>query len=479
MAYLRAKFLEFVHRLLCLFLEFVHKYLCLFLEFVLYSLNNKRKKAMLYRNIETKLDEWIPYAQKQAFLLTGARQVGKSYILTHFGKTHFKSFNSIDFIKNPAAIQALGQASSFEDFKLNLSLLVTEPLRPHESFLLFDEVQECPNVLTMIKYLVHEGKYAVALSGSLLGTQLENISSLPVGSIREYQLFPLDFEEFCLACHITQEQLLQAKEAFFNKKAIPAFLHKTLEALFRKFLVVGGMPQAVQSFIENKDLQEVRTVQRSLFNLYGQDITKYAPREERLLIRDIFSSIPSQLQNASGRFMLSKLEEVKRFKNAMPAFLWLTQAGVSILVSQVSEIKSPLELNKVQDRFKLYLLDTGLFCSRFSKGAALSILEENNSLNNGMLYENALAQLLTAHGYTPFYYAKKGKGEVDFVIETEDGQILALEGKSGQQFQRHASLSSALHHKGFTIHESFVFAQTNLFCKDNITYAPFYTAQFL
>mgnify|MGYP000270120906 CR=1 FL=1 len=281
---------------------------------------------MLQRKAWGELEDWFRYGQGKAVVVKGARQVGKSYLVDRFAEQAFASVAKFDLLENASVRKSLSRAQSAEDLMLRISVASTTPLKEGETAIVIDEIQECPNLLTYLKYLVQEGKYRFLVTGSLLGVMLENIDSLPVGYVRQITMHPLDFEEFCWANGVGAEGFSLAISCLKREEPFPDFLYDRLRGLFHRYLMVGGMPDAVNAYLSTNNVDEVRQVHHDLHSLYRTDITKYAPRELRLLIRDIYNLIPSEVTAQNKRFRLSSLKDVKRFDQVQQHFLWRRSA---------------------------------------------------------------------------------------------------------------------------------------------------------
>ena len=383
-----------------------------------------------------------------ALLITGARQTGKTFSIREFGK-QFKSFIEINFVEQPDAVELFkGGVQTSEDILLKLSLISKKPLIKGETLVFFDEVQKCPDIVTAIKFLVDEGSYRYILSGSLLGVELKDLRSEPVGYM-----------------------------GIKTISAVDSFVHKKMMELFRLYLVVGGMPAAVNKYIETNNLQEVMQLQHDIIRLYMRDIAQY-DTDNKLYINDIFNLIPPELNARNKRFVLKRLNENAKFERFKNSFLWLTNAGVAIPVYNVEEPKMPLLLARSRNLFKLFQNDIGLLAAQYAEGIQLRIIKNAKDINFGAIYENAVAQELVAHDLTPYYYNNKRKGEVDFLIEI-GGQVLPIEVKSGKDYEVHRALANIMDCREYGLKEAIVFCNDNLHTAGNIVYAPIYMVMFL
>lgn len=430
---------------------------------------------MLKRKIDRYIRNYYD-TTRNTLLITGARQIGKTFSIREFGKS-FKSFIEINFVDNPEAVKVFKGAKSSADILLRLSAMTTIPLIKGETLIFFDEVQKCPDIVTAIKFLVDEGSYRYILSGSLLGVELKDLRSEPVGYMGIKDMYPLDFEEFISCVGINDKVIESLRDAWKNRMPVDEFIHSKIMELFRLYLVVGGMPAAVSKYIDSNNLQEVMTVQQDIIRLYKRDIAQYDPGN-KLYIEEIFNLIPPELNAKNKRFILKQLNENAKFERYQNSFLWLKNAGVALPVYNVEEPKMPLLLARSRNLFKLFQSDIGLLAAQYAEGIQLRIIKGDKDINFGSIYENAVAQDLIAHGLEPYYYNNKKRGELDFLIEL-DGKVLPIEVKSGKDYDTHRALSNIMDCDDYELSEAVVFNNDNLRLEGRIVYAPIYMAMFL
>ena len=430
---------------------------------------------MIERKVEQRLERFRQ--EDKALLITGARQVGKTFIIREFGKQAYQSFIEINFLEDKTAASLFENARDSRDLLLRLSAIADKPLIPGQTLIFFDEVQECPEIVTAIKFLVEEGSYRYILSGSLLGVDLKDIRSVPVGYMDIVQMYPLDFEEFALANRVSPNVIDALREAFEEKRPVDAVVHERMMALFRLYLVVGGMPAAVMKYLETNNLRDVIGEQQAIIALYKKNIARYDP-EEKLYLEDIFDLIPSELNCKNKRFILKNLNENFKFSRYSNSFLWLKDAGVALPTFCVAEPTVPLRLSKSSNLFKLFLSDVGLLASMYMDHIQVKILNGEKSINFGAVYENAAAQELKAHGFDLYYFNSKKQGELDFLIE-RNGHVLPIEIKSGKDYTKHAALSNVLANEDYDIPEAYVFQNDNVSRTGKITYYPIYMLMFV
>lgn len=430
---------------------------------------------MLKRKIDNYIKQYYA-TSRNALLVVGARQIGKTYSIRQFGRS-FKHFIEINFVENPEAIELFKGAKNKDDLLLRLSALTTTPMVKGETLIFFDEVQLCPDIVTAIKFLVDDGSYRYILSGSLLGVELKDLRSEPVGYMGVKDMYPLDFEEFISCVGINDNVIAALREAWQRRRPVDTFIHGKLMELFRLYLIVGGMPAAVSQYIDSNNLQEVIAVQQDILRLYKRDIAQYDP-DNKLYIEEIFDLIPPELNAKNKRFILKRLNEHAKLDRTEAGFLWLKNAGVALPVYNVEEPKVPLLLARSRNLFKLFQSDVGLLAAQYADGIQLRIIKGDKDINFGSIYENAVAQELVAHDITPYYYNNKKRGELDFVIEAE-GKVVPIEVKSGKDYDTHRALTNIMNCDEYDLHEAVVFNNDNMRVAGKIVYAPIYMVMFI
>ena len=434
---------------------------------------------MLTRKIEIELERFHADISRRALLLTGARQVGKTYSVRRFGRSHYEAFVEFNFIRDKAAGDIFRNVADEHDILLRISALSKVRLVPGKTLVFFDEVQVCPEVVTFIKFLVDEGSFRYILSGSLLGVELKDLRSVPVGYLREVRMFPLDFEEFIRANGIGDDVIGSLRDAFIRQRSPDRVIHEKMLRYHLLYLVTGGMPAVVQKYIDTNDIRQVLVEQQAIVREYLRDVAQYDDRL-KMRLRHIYSLIPSELAKHNKRFYLKNAYDRGRFDRAESDFIWLKEAGVAIPVYNVDEPKIPLELAKKANLFKLFMNDVGLLCSLYMNGIQLRILNGETEMNFGAVYENYVAQELVAHGFeTVYYYNSKRRGEVDFLVEY-DGAVLPIEAKSGRNFTSHAALDNLMSEKAFGISRALVLSRDGVVkTAVKTTYMPIYFLMFI
>lgn len=430
---------------------------------------------MLTRTVDRILIDHFKIS-KTALLIEGARQIGKTFSIRQFGKK-FKTYIEINFIEQPEAISLFKDLSNTKDLLARLSLFTKQKLIKRDTLIFFDEVQICPEVITYIKFLVDEGSYNYILSGSLLGIEINDLRSVPVGYLTIKRMFPLTFREFALNLGLNSSILENLETSFKEKKPVDDFIHKKMMELFRVYLVVGGMPAAVNRYIETNNLNEVIDIQNQIVNLYKKDITQY-DKNNKLAIAQIFELIAPQLNSQNKRFIIKDIKSGVKFDRYENSFLRMKDAGFALPVYNVETPKIPLKLSKSRSLFKLFMSDVGLLASEYSQGIQLKIISGDDKLNYGAIFENYIAQELTACEHDLYYYNNKKRGELDFLIEY-DGEVLPIEVKSGKDYKVHRALSNIMDCGEFNLNRALIFNNSNLKVEGKLTYAPIYMAMFL
>lgn len=434
---------------------------------------------MITRKIEKQINDWIDNG-KRAMLISGARQVGKTYIIRKCLREKHKNYLEINLIDNPNLIEVFGKSSSVRDLEINLSIATGYSFVKNESIIFIDEAQECKEIITKIKFWVDEGSYKYILSGSLLGVELNNLRSAPVGYLDEHKMYPLDFEEYLIANGVLSDSIEYLKEQFEQNNAVSDAIHAKMMEHFRRYLVVGGMPAAVAEFLDSGDLNKVSNIQKEIITFYKRDFTKYESENKRLMLQGIYDLIPSELLKQNRRFNYNDLEKGLRFEKAENSFIWLESAGVVISAYNATEPRISLNQNKKSSLVKMYLSDVGLLTYQYGSNAKLKLLMGDESLNCGGIYENVVAQELFAHEYKLFYYNSHKQGELDFVVE-HDNSVLPIEVKSGKDYYVHSAINNVLSNKEYEIKKGIVFSNYNRTDSENkcIQYAPIYMCAFL
>ncbi len=434
----------------------------------------------MHRFCENNIVDWLNNS-KGALLVSGARQVGKTYIIRNVLQEHNIHYLEINFFDRPDILQTLKNITDINDFVDRLRLYSSTPLIEKESVIFFDEIQEFPEIITKIKFLVDNGTFRYILSGSLLGLEIKNIRSIPVGYYQELKMYPMSFLEFCKAQNINKKVFAHLEDCYNNKQPVDKIIHEKMLNLFTQYLVVGGMPRVVQTFLDTSNLVKVDEEARNIIYQYKADFSKYESDDKKLRLLAIYDNIPLQLNKQNLRFQFTYLNKELKFNRYENSFLWLTDAGVVYPCYIANEIKTPLIISKEKNTFKLFMNDVGLLLSTFPfsvRQGFIDFSQQYLNVNLGAIYENCVMQELVANSLTPYYYKSKRIGEIDFVLEI-DGKMLALEVKSGHDIKNHKSLDKLQKQTEYKIDQYIVLSKENLFEKDNILYLPIYMCEFI
>ena len=431
----------------------------------------------MFRKDSITIKEWLENSNK-ALLVTGARQIGKTWLIRdEIDKSGLKRFE-INFIDQPDMVNYLNAEMSAEDFLVKLKMIMPEEYKIHETVVFFDEIQKCPEIVTKIKFLVDEGSFRYAMSGSLLGVELKGISSAPVGYLSIIRMYPMDFEEFMVANGISKTTLDMLKDKFETCQPVDDFIHQKLLALFFVYLIVGGMPDAVKKYIETKDIREVDKIQRDIVELYKEDFSQYEHEDKKLKLKSIYEIVPAELNKQNKKFVFTMLDKELKFDRYENSFLWLKDAGVVIPVYNAASPVIPLLASKSSNVFRLFSSDIGLLTSAYPAETKIELISQNGEVNNGAHFENAVAQQLLANGFEPYFCKKKNVGELDFLIEM-GGKVVPIEVKSGKNYKSHKALDNYLDVSEYHLERAYVFSTSNVEKEENIIYLPIYMSYLL
>ena len=432
---------------------------------------------MLYRKFYDELVKWYKQEKKLALLIDGARQIGKTTLIRQFAKDYYgDNFVEINFINTPSAKEIFVGDLSVDVIISKLTLFLRRPLTPHKTLIFFDEVQECLEVRTAIKFLVDDGRFDYIESGSLLGINYKEIKSYAVGYEENRTMYPMDFEEFAIANGIQQSTFDMLKDCYERRVPVDEFVHKQMMQLFTYYVIIGGMPAAVQEFVNSKDMGRVAGMQSDILKLYRKDITKYATTgKEKITL--IFDTIPAELNAKNKRFMLSDLAKSARMDRYESCFNWLTDAGIALPCYNLAEPKQPVAINKQHNLFKFYMADTGLLCAMCSGDVQYRIVNGNYGINEGSIMENMFAQQLKSNGFSLYYFDKQKVGEVDFIVE-QYSELVPVKIKSGKDYKSHRALNNLLAVDEYKLKESLVFCIGNIETEGKVVYLPLYMIMF-
>ena len=437
---------------------------------------------MLYRKISRLIADHLRTQDPRILLVDGARQVGKTYIIRYVGKQLFKNFIEVNMVEDSLGERLFAQTRSVEDFYLQLSMLHGDKMKEKQNTLVFlDEIQEYPQLLTLLKFLAQDGRFTYIASGSLLGVTLAQTTSIPMGSIRKVRMYPLDLEEFLLANGLNEMAIAALRAKFQARQTLDEAMHNKMMDLFRKYLLVGGLPDAVNTFLESRNIQRVREVQREIHDYYAADASKY-DAGRKLKIRRIYDLIPSNMENKKKRVVAQQIENKrgKTFGDYQDEFEYLISAGIALNVQAVSNPHFPLAETEGKNLLKLYLNDVGILSALLYGNNIRAILEDVRSINLGSVYETVVASELAAHGYKLFYYDNRTKGEVDYLIDDYNSlSVVPIEVKSGKDYTVHSALNHFVNNAEYHIQTAFVLSNAReITAKGKIIYLPIYDIMF-
>ena len=438
---------------------------------------------MLYRKFAHRIEEFLKDEPKKILLINGARQIGKSYLIRYVGKKLFKNYIEINLKEDKESIGIFETVRSTADFYLQLGTIAGNKLGTKENTLVFlDEIQSYPHLMTMLKFLSQEGRYTYIASGSQLGVALAQSASVPIGSVTIEEMYPLDFEEFLLAMGCGKETIDGVRKKFLAGESLNESLHNYMLQQFRLYLLVGGLPEAINKFLENRNMMHVRKVQRDIHALYRIDASQY-DKEKKLVIRKIYDMIPSNMENKKKRIIVKHIEDTKghkQFSDYAEEFEYLTNSGIALSVQAVSNPKFPLLESESKNLIKLYMNDVGLLTNLLYDTNINAVLRDERSVNLGSVYESVVAQELHAHGYPLHYYDNKQRGEVDFLIDDYDNlTVLPIEVKSGKDYTVHSALDKFVSTADYHIKKAVVLCnEREVREKGGIIYQPIYYCMF-
>ena len=431
----------------------------------------------MYRKDSIIIEEWLRSSDK-ALLVTGARQIGKTWLIREeIAKSGYRKFE-VNFIDQPDLVDYLNAKMSADEFLVKLKMIMPEDCKPQETIVFFDEIQKCPEIVTKIKFLVEEGSFKYVMSGSLLGVELKGIASVPVGYLTFLRMYPMDFEEFMIANNVSKTTLEMLKAKFETCQPVDEFIHQKLLSLFFIYLIVGGMPDAVKTYIATKDIREVDKVQRDIVALYKEDFSQYESEDKKLKLISIYDIIPAELNKQNKKFVFTMLDKELKFDRYENSFLWLKDAGVALPVYNVEAPVIPLKASKSSNVFRLFSNDTGLLTSAYPAETKLELINKNSEVNNGAHFENAVVQQLMANGLEPYFCKKKNIGELDVLVEI-DGKVVPIEVKSGKAYKAHKSLDNFMKISDYHIEKAYVLSVANTEQEGAVVYLPIYMCYLL
>lgn len=438
---------------------------------------------MLYRKIEEKIENYLKSNSNKVLIVDGARQIGKTFIIRDACKKMFSNYIEINLLQDKQGLKTFENINTVEDFYLQISMTHGNLLKEKDNTIIFlDEIQCYPNLITLLKFLKEDNRYNYIASGSLLGVTLADTLSIPIGSIEILKMYPLDFEEFLIANGFNSLAINSLRESYKNRKSLSEENHNKIIDLFKKYLLVGGLPDAVNTYLKDKNIVNIRNIQNDIISLYKQDASNY-DKKRKLKIQRIYEMIPSNLENKKKRIIIQEIENKrgKSYEEYLDEFDYLINAGIALEVKAISTPTFPLIEISSKNLLKLYLNDVGLLTNILYKNNIRAILDNKNSINLGSVYESVVASELSAHGHNLFYYDNKKNGEVDFLIDDYDNlSVLPIEVKSGKDYKIHSAIEKFLANKDYSTKEGIVLSNNkDIYYEDGILYLPIYYIMFI
>ena len=432
---------------------------------------------MLKRKIEKDIEKWLDNSEK-ALLVYGVRQAGKTFIIRECLKRNGCEYIEFNLINQPELVEILRDSTGIDDLILKLSLYSEKKIIPGKTIFFFDEIQRYKEIVTKIKFLVEDKRFRYILSGSLLGVEIVNLKSAPVGYLQTLNMYPMDFEEFLQIFSVDETIINNLRNCFLTKTKVDEIIHNKIMEMFNIYLIIGGMPAAVERYRNTENIDDVMEEHRAIIEQYKLDFTQYEEENRKLIITHIYELIPAELNEKNKRFMIADINKNLRYDRISDSFVWLWKSGVALGVFNTTEPTIPLMLNEKSALFKLFISDVGLLTTIYGKSCKLKIVNKESDINKGAVFENVVAQELHAHGYPLYYYNSKKLGEIDFIVE-QNGKSLPIEVKSGKAYNKHSALNNLMNAKEYGIEEAFIFTNDNVKIEGKLNYLPIYMVMFL
>ena len=435
---------------------------------------------MLQRKIERTLIKWKNTPNHKPLIIKGCRQCGKTFSVNAFAKEYYTHVVYINFFEHPDYKLAFEGSKQIDSIVMNLTALIPNSrFVSGQTCIILDEIQECSAARTALKFFKIDGRYDVIATGSLLGVcgykgDETDYNSIPVGYEQHIEMFPLDFEEFLWANGINQEIIELLTKSLQERTPIPPAIHQRMRQLILEYTIVGGMPEVVNRFIATHNMSDVLEEQHSIITGYKGDMVKYATNEDKVRLRAAFDSIPRQLSKENKKFQFSVIKKGARAKEYITGIQWLEDAGIIIRCRNLSITELPLEGNAIEDSFKVYMRDTGLFVSMLEEGTQFDILQGRLYGYKGAIFENLIADIFTKMGRKLYYYRKDSGLEIDFVIRYHSECVLVeVKASTGNT----KSTKTILQHPDkYHVYQAIKLGDYNIGEKDGILTLPVYMA---
>lgn len=438
---------------------------------------------MFRRKIESYIEKYLLGDDERILCIDGARQIGKSFIIRHLSNKYFENYVELNMYEDFLGEQLFKNVKTKDDFYIQASILAGNKMKNRNNTIIFiDEIQVYPHLLSLLKPLRYDNKYKYICSGSLLGITLKKSAHIPMGSIIEKEMYPMDFEEFLWANGVGETVIEHMKKCFLERISLEENLHNKLLSLFKTYLYVGGLPDSIKAYVQTKNVFNIREVQSETHKYYSDDASKY-DLDYSLKIKRIYDLIPSNIENKVKRIQYTKIENINdaRFTKYENEFDYLISSGIALDVKAIAEPKFPLIQSSQKNLIKLYMNDIGIFTNILYKYNINAIMEDRTGVNLGAVYETVVAQELKAHGHRLFYYDRRKVGEIDFLIDDYDNlSVLPIEIKSGRDSFEYSALSKVINTKEYNIKKGLIFSnQKEIKTIDNIHYFPIYFIMFI
>ena len=438
---------------------------------------------MFYRKISKIIEEYFESDDGRILCIDGARQIGKSFIVRELSKRRFKNYIELNMADDFAGERRFSNVRNKDDFYLQVSISDGNKLGSKDDTIIFiDEIQIYPELLTLLKSLSLDGRYRYICSGSELGLAMSKTTLIPMGSIREVKMYPMDFEEFLLANSVSETAIGHMRDCFLERKMLDEATHQNILYLFKCYLFVGGLPDAVKAFVEDRNVFKVKQIQSDISRYYGDDASKY-DREHKLKIKRIYEMLPSVVENKVKRIRFNRIDgnQGDRYDSYQDEFEYLTSSGIALCCKAITEPKFPLLQSSRKNLLKLYLSDVGLLSNALYGPNVNAILNDRSGVNLGAVYETASAQELKCHGHELYYYDRKKVGEVDFLVDDYDElSIIPIEIKSGSDERNYKALPKLIDDANYRISKAFVFSnEREVTTRGKIILMPIYYLMFI
>lgn len=440
---------------------------------------------MLRRKIRPIIFNHLASRNTKIMVVDGARQIGKSYIIRSVAQELFPNYIEIDFVKDKAGDQLFANARTTEEFYFRLSTVAGDRMTgtKDDTIVFLDEIQAYPHLLTLLRFLREEGRYTYIASGSLLGVALRSTPSVPAGDILIQHMYPLDFEEFLWANGFSDEAVSALERKFAARESLDEAMHEKMLDLFKKYLLVGGLPDAVKEFLSSRNMVAVRAIHDAIHTLYGIDAAQY-DEDHKLQIARIYNMIPSLMANKKKRIVYKDIAEKgdKRSSDYREELDYIIGAGICLDVKAISSPVFPLKESESKNLLKLYMNDVGLLTGELYKYNIDAVMNDRLSVNLGSVYETVVASELKAHGIKQlFYYDNKAHGEVEFILDDYDNAaVLPIEVKSGKDYTIHRALNTFLSNPDYRVRQAYVLSNAReISQKGCLTYLPVYFSMFI